>query len=144
MRVTHFNRKDAVCFGTYAEYETTKTWQGLGTNLCKHAHMKDDTLEAELTADLRTFLEKRGYTHIISLGIEPKEINDANEPETEKENYWLEPIKPEDERLKGGELDKVIQEINDATVLEMVSGATDIQYLIRVPLVDYNDYLAKR
>jgi hypothetical protein len=106
--------------------------------------MKDDTLEAELTADLRTFLEKRGYTHIISLGIEPKEINDANEPETEKENYWLEPIKPEDERLKGGELDKVIQEINDATVLEMVSGATDIQYLIRVPLVDYNDYLAKR
>ena len=106
--------------------------------------MKDDTIEAELTADLRDFLERRGYSHIISLGIEPKEMNDANQPETEGKNYWLEPIKPEDERLKGGELDNTILKITDSDIVEMVNGADDIQYMIRVPLVDYNDYLAKR
>jgi len=53
-------------------------------------------------------LEKPGYTQIISLGIKPKEMNDANEPETGKENYWPEPIKPGDERMKGGELDNII------------------------------------
>lgn len=121
-----------------------QSWQGLGTKPSKHSQMKDDTIAAELTADLKKFLERRGYSHIISLGIEPKEINDANEPETAKENFWLEPIKPGDERLKGGELDTVIQEISDPTVVEMVSGASNIQYMIRVPLVDYNDYLAKR
>lgn len=106
--------------------------------------MKDDTIEAELTADLKSFLERRGYSHIVSLGIEPKELNDANEPETAKENYWLEPIKKDDERLKGGELDNIIQEITDDNITEMVAGAEDIQYMIKVPLVDYNDYLARR
>ena len=66
------------------------------------------------------------YSHIISLGIEPKEINDANELETARENYWLEPVKQGDERLKAGELDTVIPEINDAAVVEMVNGADDI------------------
>jgi len=28
-------------------------------------------------------------------------MNETNEPETGKENYWPEPIKPGDERLKG-------------------------------------------
>ena len=106
--------------------------------------MKDDTIEAELTADLRNFLERRGYSHIISLGIEPKEINDANEPETERENYWLEPIKVDDERLKSDKLNIPIQKISDAMVVGMVNGSDDIQYMIKVPLVDYNDYLAKR
>lgn len=105
--------------------------------------MKDDTIEAEFTADLREFLDRRGYSHIISLGIEPKEINDANEPETGKENYWLEPIKKDDERLTSGP-DHIIQEINDAEIVEMVSGPSEIQFMIKVPLVDYNDYLAKR
>lgn len=106
--------------------------------------MKDDMIEAELTADLRNFLERRGYSHIISLGIKPTEINDASEPETEKENYWLEPIKPGDERTQGEPMDDLIQEINDEAVEGMVSGTNNIQYMIKVPLVDYNDYLARR
>lgn len=106
--------------------------------------MKDDTIAAELTADLRAFLEKRGYSHILSLGIEPKEINDANEPETTKENYWLEPLKADDERLNAAEPVNTIHTISDAAVAEMVNGADETQYMIRVPLVDYNDYLAKR
>lgn len=105
--------------------------------------MKDDTIAAELTADLRDFLEKRGYSHIIALGIEPKEVNDASEPETEKENYWLEPIKADDERLKTRGTG-VIQMINDDAIEEMVNGVNNIQYMIKVPLIDYNDYLAKR
>jgi hypothetical protein len=112
--------------------------------LYKQLNMKDDTIKAELTADLRDFLERRGYSHIISLGIEPKEINDANEPETGKENYWLQPLKAGDEGLKAGEPGNNIHQINDAAVSEMVSGTDDVQYMIKVPLVDYNDYLAKR
>jgi hypothetical protein len=119
-------------------------WQGLGISCINILNMKDDTIEAELTADLRDFLERRGYSHINSLGIEPKEMNDANEPETERENYWLEPVKPGDERMKAGNLDNTIMEIAGSDVVEMVNGADDIQYMIRVPLIDYNDYLAKR
>ncbi len=110
----------------------------------KNNAMKDDTIEVELTADLRNFLERRGYSHLISLGIEPKEQNDANEPETGKENYWLLPIKKDDERLKEAAPNTIIQEINDSKILEIVSSEKEIQYMVKVPLVDYNDYLAKR
>lgn len=106
--------------------------------------MKDETIESEFTSDLRDFLERRGYSHIVSLGIEPKEQNDANEPETGRENYWLLPIKPDDEILKTEKPKHIVQEINDSEILEMVRGADEIQFMIRVPLVDYNDYLAKR
>lgn len=105
--------------------------------------MKDATIDAELTSDLRDFLQRRGYSHIILLGIDPNEINDASEPETGGENYWLELIKPDDERLKGDN-DHIIQGINDGEILKMVAGVDEIQFMIKVPLVDYNDYLAKR
>lgn len=106
--------------------------------------MKDDTIEAEFTADLRDFLERRGYSHIIFLGIEPKERNDADEPETGRENYWLEPVKEDDERLKTEKPGRKVQVIHDAEIIEMVNGADEIQFMIKVPLIDYNDYLAKR
>lgn len=106
--------------------------------------MKDETIAAEFTADLRDFLERRGYTQIVSLGIEPKEVNDASEPETGKENYWLEPVKPDDERVSGQEDNTVLHSIGAAEVMSMVDGEDDIQYMVKVPLVDYNDYLAKR
>src|SRR5881394_3268072 len=102
--------------------------------------MKDETVAAEFTADLRNFLEQRGYSHIHSLGIEPKEVNDANEPETGKENYWLEPIKEDIERTKR-DTEKIIQKINDAGVLEMAEGENVIQFMIKVPQADYEDYL---
>ena len=38
----------------------------------------------------------------------------------------------------------IIQEITDTEILEMVAGVDDIQFMVKVPLVDYNDYLAKR
>ena len=34
--------------------------------------------------------------------------------------------------------------MNDTEVAEMVAGEDDINYMVKVPLVDYNDYLAKR
>lgn len=106
--------------------------------------MKDNYIDAELTAALHAFLQKRGYTHIIALGIEPKEMNDAAEPETPKENYWLEPLKAQDQRLNQQEPDHRLMAITAPDMIEMLNGADDIQYMIRVPLVDYNDYLAKR
>lgn len=105
--------------------------------------MKDETIAVEFTADVRDFLEKRGYTYIHSLGIQPEEVNDAEEPETEKENYWLEPLKPGDERLKG-EPEPAIDKINSSSVLDMAAGQDMIQFMIKVPLIDHNDYLAKR
>lgn len=106
--------------------------------------MKDETIAAELTADLRDFLEKRGYSHIRSLGIEPKEVNDASEPETGKENYWLSPLKPGDEQVTVTGEDAIVHAINDAVIMAMVAGKDEIEYMVKVPLVDYNDYLAKR
>ncbi len=105
--------------------------------------MKDATIDAELTSDLRDFLQRRCYSHVILLGIDPNEINDASEPETGGENYWLELIKPDDERLKGDN-DNIIQKINNSEISEMVAGVDEIQFMVKVPLVDYNDYLAKR
>jgi hypothetical protein len=110
----------------------------------KNTNMKDGTVDAELTADLRNFLERRGYSHIVSLGIEPKEQNDANEPETGKENYWLLPIKEGDERMKAENPRNLITAINDTEISEMAGNKNEIQFMIKVPIVDYNDYLAKR
>lgn len=106
--------------------------------------MKDETIAAEFTADLRDFLERRGYTEIVSLGIEPKEVNDASEPETGKENYWLEPVKPDDPRVSRQEDNTVVHAISAAEIMNMVGGEYDVQYMVKVPLIDYNDYLAKR
>jgi hypothetical protein len=105
--------------------------------------MKDVTIDAEFTTALRDFLERRGYTHIMSLGIDPKEINDASEPETPGENYWLEPIKSGDVSSGSMNDDKLLS-INDTEIFRMVAGQDGIQYMMKVPLVDYNDYLAKR
>jgi hypothetical protein len=105
--------------------------------------MKDLTIDAEFTADLRDFLQKRGFSHIFLSGIDPKEINDASEPETAGENYWLLPVKPGDERLvKVNELN--MPAITDGKIAAMVAGRDNVQYMIKVPLADYNDYLAKR
>ncbi len=106
--------------------------------------MQDETVGVEFTTPLREFLQRRGYSHIISLGIEPVEINDASEPETGKENYWLEPVKPEDDRLQHDTFEYKIEGINEAAIVTMTEGKDDIQYMIKVPLIDYNDYLAKR
>ena len=105
--------------------------------------MKDATIDAEFTSDLKDFLQRRGYSHIISLDIDPQEVNDASEPETGGENYWLELIKPDDERLQHNN-DHIIQDMNDTEISEMVAGEDDINFMVKVPLVDYNDYLAKR
>ena len=105
--------------------------------------MKDATIDAEFTSDLRDFLQRRGYSHIISLGIDPQEVNDASEPETGCENYWVEPIKLDDVRYQDDN-DYIIQEINDTEISKMIAGEDDINYMVKVPLVDYNDYLAKR
>ena len=106
--------------------------------------MKDQEIEVEFTSDLRDFLERRGYSHIISIGIEPKELNDANEPETGRENYWLEPVKSDDERLKGETPNHITQAITDAEILDMVISDAEIQFMVKIPVVDYNDYLRKR
>lgn len=105
--------------------------------------MKDATIDAEFTSDLRDFLQRRGYSHIILLGINPQEVNDASEPETGGENYWLEPIKLDDVRYQHGN-DHIIQDMNNTEISEMVAGEDDINFMVKVPLVDYNDYLAKR
>ncbi|MDN3656156.1 hypothetical protein QWZ08_10995 [Ferruginibacter paludis] len=105
--------------------------------------MRDVTIDAELTSDLRDFLQRRGFSHIITLGIDPKEINDASEPETAGENYWLEPIKKGDERLQHMNEHNIL-EITDTEIEGMVAGRDDIQYMMKVPMVDYNDYLSKR
>lgn len=105
--------------------------------------MRDETITAEFTADLRDFLQRRGYTYILSLGIDPKEVNDASEPETEKENYWLAPVKNDDKRLEAHPGKSTLQ-IDDPQIITMAAGEENIQYMVKVPLVDYNDYLAKR
>lgn len=105
--------------------------------------MKDETIATEFTSDLRAFLERRGYTHLLSLGIDPKEVNDASEPETDKENYWLRPIKKEEEE-SNNTTGLNSSPIQSAEVLAMVAGEDNVQYMVKVPLVDYNDYLAKR
>jgi len=106
--------------------------------------MKDEIVDAELTPDLQAFLERRGYTHIFSLGIEPREINDAHEPETGKANFWLCPVKADDERFEAENPEHLVQGIDDPEIVKMAAGKEDIQFMVKVPLVDYNDYLAKR
>ena len=106
--------------------------------------MKDDMIDTEFTLPVKEFLNESGYSHIIALGIEPREMNDAQEPETDKENYWLEPIKPDDPRLGYKEADHIVYEIDDPEVAEMSAGKDEIQYMIKVPAEDYNDYLKKR
>ncbi len=106
--------------------------------------MKDNAIDVEFRPSVRDFLEKQGYTHILSLGIQPNEMNDAAEPETGKENYWLEPIKEDDPRLKYEEVEQTIQAINDTEVFDMATGQDEIRFMIRIPVVDYDIYLKDR
>ena len=106
--------------------------------------MKDNIIDAEFTAPVKAFLTGKGYSHIIALGIEPREMNDAQEPETTKENYWLEAIKPDDPRLGYQDAEQVMYEINDQEIEEMATGKDEIQYIIKVQADEYNDYLKNR
>jgi hypothetical protein len=106
--------------------------------------MKDNIIDTEFTLPVKDFLTGKGYSHIIALGIEPGELNDAQEPETTKENYWLEAIQPDDARLGYQEAEHIMYEMNDAEVGAMAAGKDEIQYMIKVPADEYNDYLKYR
>lgn len=106
--------------------------------------MKDETIDAEFTIALRDFLQRRGYIFIHSLGLKPNEVNDAAEPETGKENYWLQPLKSGNELLNNDTPEDTVHPIAGQKVSDMANATGEIQFMIRVPLIDYNDYLAKR
>lgn len=106
--------------------------------------MKDNIIDTEFTLPVKEFLIGKGYSHIIALGIEPREMNDAQEPETNMENYWLEPIQPEDPRIGYQDAEQRMYEINDPEIDEMAAGKDEIQYMIKVVADEYNDYLKNR
>ena len=103
--------------------------------------MTDDYVAVELTGPLHKFLTDRGYTHIISLGID-----DASDeaPESGKHCCWLEPLMPGDDRINDNDDDYIVEEINSSGVLDMVAGENAIQFMIKVPQLDMEDYLKKR
>lgn len=103
--------------------------------------MKDKSIDVQFTKPLHDYLIKRGYTHFLSLGINPKELVEAGEPETGKEKYWLEPLRADDPRLSYQETEQLIQEIKASDVYEMAEGQDEINFIISVPVQEYEIYL---
>jgi len=106
--------------------------------------MKDRCIDVQFTKQLHEFLIQRGFTHILSLGIRPTEVAEAGEPETGKENYWLEPIREDDPRLAYQETEQLIQTIKENDVYDMATGQDEIRFMITVPIADYEEYLKDR
>lgn len=106
--------------------------------------MKDKCIDVPFTKPVHKFLMSRGFTHLLSLGINPKESDDAGESETGKENYWLEPLKADDPRLSYQETEQLIQGIKESDVYDMSDGQDEIGFMITVPVEDYELYLKDR
>lgn len=106
--------------------------------------MKDNCIDVQFTKPLHEFLISRGFTHLLSLGTNPKELDDAGEPETGKENYWLEPLREDDPRLKYQETEQLIQPIKESDVYDMADGQDGARFMITVPIEHYELYLRDR
>lgn len=104
--------------------------------------MNDENMDAVFNRPLRDFLESRGYSHIISVGVDITDQLDTAQKETDI--FWLEPIKPDDPRLNYEEAEHLIQAINDSDVFDMAGGVDAISFMVKIPVVEYNDYVKPR
>lgn len=77
----------------------------------------------EFKENVRQFLMSKGYTHIVSHGIEAQDEN----------IYWLEPVKETDPRLQFEEADQITAAIDSMDVSDMVLGADPITFKIKIP-----------
>jgi hypothetical protein len=58
-----------------------------------------------------------------------------------EDNYWLEPLKPDDPRLKFEEADHIINFIEESDVIDMAHGDEFIRFLILIPKEVWNAYV---
>lgn len=99
--------------------------------------MNFSIMQTEFTADIHSFLRERGYTHILSLGIEPAD----NLPDGYNENYILQPLKPDDTRIHAEQTGLMIEPITSDAAWEMVSGDEFIRFVIEVPVDEFQVFL---
>lgn len=91
--------------------------------------------EIEFTRELHEFLVSRGFTHILSNGVR------MDEKSEQLDEFWLEPLKPTDERIAYEETDQLIELINSAEVMDMVNGDPFIRFMMELPVEEYNLYI---
>lgn len=106
--------------------------------------MNLESIDAAFTEAVRYFLERKGFSHIFSIGMYPNEMKYEDEAERGKENYWLEPVRPDDPRLAYAEAGHILNKINDADVLEMITSNDKMNYMIQIPREIYKNYVKKR
>jgi hypothetical protein len=95
--------------------------------------MKHNVVRTEFTSDIHQFLIAQGYSHILSQGTDP------DEPDELLADYILLPIRPGDSRIDNPV--RVIQEISDTDVLEMVAGDEFIHFVVEVPVKEFQVFL---
>ncbi len=91
----------------------------------------------ELSVELLSFLEQKGYSHILSLGAAQTE----NGPEGGKDNYYLKALKNDDPLLSYQETDFIINPINSREIEEMAGGVDGLRFIIQLPAQDLKTYL---
>lgn len=91
----------------------------------------------ELTKELLQFLQSRGYTHILSLGVTGVELGaDGGSSE-----YLLVPVKENDPRLKYEETDHIISAIDSDDAKDMAAGVEFITFMIDIPVNDFEAFV---
>lgn len=97
-------------------------------------------IRKELSKELLQFLQSRGYSHILSLGVTGVELgHDGGSAE-----YLLIPVKENDPRLHYEETDHIISAIDSDDAKEMAAGVEFIIFRIDIPVSDFEAYLKQR
>ncbi|MDB5276139.1 MAG: hypothetical protein JWR61_1094 [Ferruginibacter sp.] len=99
--------------------------------------MENEIMNVEFTEPLNRFLAGNGYTHVLSLGADD---SDCKTDTDDKVVYWLEPLKPQDDRIKEADCDYPVTPILDSEVFEMAEGQDNTVFMIKVPAEDLKLY----
>lgn len=94
----------------------------------------------ELSIELLSFLEQKGYSHILSAGAAATELG----PDGGTDDYRLIAVKPNDPRLQYEETDYIISAINSNEAKDMAAGIEFIRFMIEVPLSELAQFLNQK
>lgn len=92
------------------------------------------TIKVSFDKEIQNFLVSKQYTHVLNKGHKTEESEDND--------YYIVPLKKEDLDLLPYKNDPAIDLINSNDVCDMAGGIEFINFIIEVPLSEYEQYLS--
>ena len=95
------------------------------------------TIKVPFDRRINSYLVDLGYTHLLNKGTEP----DANEMKNDEDfDYILIPLRPGDPAFNNTDMAQKIEDIKSNDVYDMADGEAPINFIVQLPLDEYNRY----